>query len=217
MLSKKHQSLQWKVCGMRNAENILQIAALRPHFMGFIFYPLSPRYVGSDFQIPKNFPTDINRVGVFVNESSEVVGAMQQKYKLDFVQLHGDESSDYCRQLKSMGIKLIKAFSVDEHFDFTTLTEYLPVADFFLFDTKGKFYGGNGVAFSWEILKRYSFSVPFFLSGGLSNANLTEALNIKHPTLYALDINSGVELSPGMKDCNKVMEVKNIFESSINS
>ena len=198
------RKIQLKVCGMRDEDNIMQVAALRPDYMGFIFFPTSPRFVGMDFMIPSSFPVNIKRVGVFVNEANEVMIELHHRLKLDFLQLHGHESVAQVRDLQEKGIKVIKVFSVDDSFDFSTIISYEKHVSFFLFDTKGKYYGGNAMAFNWEKLKEYNQKVPFFLSGGLNEENVKGIEALKAMNLHALDVNSGVEISPALKDIDKL-------------
>ena len=155
--------IKWKVCGLR--DNIAEVVALQPDFVGFIFYKKSPRYVGENFVLPEIANSTINKVGVFVNEAFDVVYNTILKYKLDYAQLHGNESPGYCEKLKRQGIKIIKAFQVDEHFDFGELEAYESVTDYFLFDTKTKQYGGSGKSFDWQILNSYLLEKKYFLSG----------------------------------------------------
>lgn len=192
---------------MRDPENITDVAALRPQYLGFIFYPKSPRFVGESFDIPGNLPASIKRVGVFVNEASPVILAKNRSLKLDFVQLHGDESPAQCDDLKATGLGVIKVFSLADGFNFDVTKAYRGVVDYFLFDTKGKYYGGNAKAFNWGILRKYDQEVPFFLSGGLSPANVNTLGDIQKMNLHALDLNSGVEISPGLKDIEKIKTV----------
>ena len=201
------ETISIKVCGMRDHENIRQVAALSPHYLGFIFYPHSPRFVGWDFKMPDDLSPEINRVGVFVNESSKVIVERAQSLGLHYIQLHGNEAVDQCVELKDSGLKIIKVFSVGDDFDFAATASYKAVADYFLFDTRGKYFGGNARTFDWNLLNAYDQEVPFFLSGGLSPENIAEVKNIKDYNLYALDLNSGVEASPGLKDAGKVHAV----------
>jgi phosphoribosylanthranilate isomerase len=189
---------------MRDAENIMAVASLGPQYLGFIFYPKSPRFVGENFDIPANLPASIASVGVFVNESSAVIMAKRKSSKLDFVQLHGNEIPAQCDELKATGLGVIKVFSIDEEFNFDLTKPYRDVVDYFLFDTKGKYYGGNAKTFNWKILSKYDQAVPFFLSGGLSPDNVNTLDDIQKMNLHALDLNSGVEISPGLKDLKKV-------------
>lgn len=197
-------SFKLKVCGMREGANIRKVASVHPDFMGFIFYDKSPRYVGENFSVPEDLDNSIQRVGVFVNEEVETMIALVSKHHLNFVQLHGDESPAYCKELKGKGIGVIKVFSVDDAFDFTTTAQYISVVDYFLFDTKGKARGGNGVAFNWSLLENYKGTIPFFLSGGIDPENVKEVFDLNHGQLFAIDVNSGIESVPGVKDISKL-------------
>lgn len=202
---------------MRVAANIEAVAATKPQFMGFIFYKNSPRYVGDQFKIPEKFPVSIKRVGVFVNETSTIVLDLVQKHKLDFVQLHGDETQAYVENLKASGVGIIKVFRIDADFDFSTTKEFVAVSNYFLFDTKGKQYGGNAIKFDWKLLQQYSGSVPFFLSGGISADDILALTEFKHPQWYGVDVNSGVEIEPGLKDVLKVKNlIQKLTESNLN-
>ena len=189
---------------MRYPVNILEVGALSPDFMGFIFYGQSPRFVSTGFRIPHELPTSIKKVGVFVDDPFERVFDAVNKHKLDFAQLHGDETVVFCEKLKQAEKGVIKAFSIDRDFDFNQLDPYKSVCDFFLFDTKGKYRGGNASSFDWDLMQRYDQEVPFFLSGGVSLANIERALQLKGLNLYGIDVNSGVELNPGVKDVERL-------------
>lgn len=204
----KDKPISLKICGMSEPKNILEVADLQPEYMGFIFYEKSPRYVGGDFSIPTGFPETIKRVGVFVNEQVEIVKAISINHKLDYVQLHGHESVAECAELKQAGIGVIKVFSVDVDFDFKTAVPFENSVDYFLFDTKGKFYGGNAATFDWGLLKSYNQHIPFFLSGGLNEHNISEIKNLQEMNLHAIDVNSGVELSPGFKNVDQIKKIK---------
>ena len=207
-------NVKLKVCGMRDAGNILQVASLHPDYMGFIFYPQSPRFIGKDFTLPKEFPNTIKRVGVFVNESTDRIKALVKNLDLDFVQLHGNESVEDCSDLKSSGVGVIKVFSVGSDFDFQITKPYQPVVDFFLFDTKGKLFGGNAKTFDWSILQNYDQKIPFFLSGGLSEDNISAIASLSKMNIHALDLNSGIEIEPGIKSIERLgrykQELKNL-------
>ncbi len=196
---------------MRNPENIMEVAALSPDYMGFIFYEKSKRFVGEDFMIPNTFPERINRVGVFVNEDTKKILKKVDQYQLDYVQLHGGESVDQCKALVENGIGVIKVFSVDDEFDFTPTMSFAAYVDFFLFDTKTDDYGGSGKSFDWNLLDKYDQQIPFFLSGGLSLENIASVLKFENLNLHSLDINSGVELSPGVKSVDKIRSVVSIL------
>lgn len=191
-----------KICGMKYPENILEVGSLLPDYMGFIFWEKSARYF--DGVIPE-LPKSIKKVGVFVNESIEVILAKAQKYDLQAVQLHGHESVAFCQELKNKmdnSIKIIKVFSVDDAFDFEVLKPFEAVCDYFLFDTKGKLPGGNGTTFDWKVLQNYSSGKPFFLSGGigLEEIELIKQILITNLPIHALDLNSKFETDPGLKD-----------------
>jgi phosphoribosylanthranilate isomerase len=205
--------IKLKVCGMRDKANIMAVAALHPDYMGFIFYVKSPRYVQEDFELPDNFPASIKRVGVFVNENTKVILNHAKRLGLHCVQLHGNERVAQCEELKQEGLGVIKVFSVGEDFDFEITKPYKKIADFFLFDTKGKYHGGNAKTFDWRMLNQYDQEVPFFLSGGLTPENMNEVSSLAGMNMHALDVNSGVELSPGLKDLNKLETLKNNMTS----
>lgn len=185
-----------KICGMKNPENILEISKLHPDFMGFIFWKKSSRYLSED--IPK-LPEIIQKVGVFVNETIENVLSIVQKHDLRFVQLHGDESVEYCQNLFQKNVRIIKVFSIENSFDFSSLKPFEPYANYFLFDTKGKLPGGNGTTFNWEILKKYNSEKPFFLSGGIGISEIENLKKLNLP-IFAIDINSKFETAPGLKN-----------------
>lgn len=206
--------IKLKVCGMRDVSNIMDVASLLPDYMGFIFYKPSPRYVGEEFNLPDNFPDSIERVGVFVNETTEVINDLAGKLNLDFIQLHGSESPEQCKLLKEGGRRVIKAFSVDDTFDFDQTKKYKPHVDFFLFDTKGKFHGGNAKRFNWEILKHYDQEIPFLLSGGLAPDNIAGISSLEGMNIHAIDINSGVEIKAGWKNTAAIGEVNALLKST---
>lgn len=192
---------------MRDAQNIRELEVLKPDFMGFIFYPKSPRYVADSFNIPQ-LSENIEKVGVFVNETIENVLEFAEKFQLNYVQLHSHESPDYCKEIKQNGLKILKAFSVDDNSDFEQLKAFENVVDYFLFDTKGEGYGGHGTAFNWNILDKYTLNVPFFIAGGVSNDNIGLLLKYSHPMFRGVDVNSKYEISPGLKD---IQALKKLF------
>lgn len=194
---------------MRDSENIEQLLALKPDYMGFIFYGKSPRDAEEvlDQEVLKNFPEQTKKVGVFVNADLSLLKEKVSTFGLDYVQLHGDESVEYVAELFAVGIKVIKVFSVGDEFDFKGLDLYNPFVDFFLFDTKGKARGGNGEVFNWEILKDYNQKVPFLLSGGIDLDNMEGLKELQGMNIHAIDVNSKFELSPGLKDIEKVKKL----------
>lgn len=202
-----------KVCGMRDTANIKALLELKPDFVGFIFYDKSARFVGDtlDENLLRTFPKNIKKVGVFVNANLDTVLKTVKKYDLNFVQLHGAETPDFCRLLKSRGVNVIRAFSIDEDFNFWSLNNYKPHCEYFLFDAKGPQPGGNGVTFDWEILKRYDNEKPFFLSGGLSLENIAQVAELSGLKIYGLDVNSKFETAPAQKDIEKLRQLLEIL------
>lgn len=191
---------------MRDPENISDVATALPDFLGFIFYMKSARFVGKDFSSKqlKAIPEAIQKVGVFVNELPEKVIEICKRLGFQVAQLHGSESPEYCKQIKVSGLTVFKAFSVDNSFEFDQLSGYSEVCDYFLFDTKGHLPGGTGQKFNWELLKNYTGSVPFFLSGGIGPDDLEAIRNFEHPRWRGLDVNSGFEIASALKDVEKV-------------
>ena len=209
-----------KICGMREAANLLAVADFDPDFLGFIFYRKSARYVGDtlDPVQVRSLPAAIAKVGVFVDADLTEVKATNCAYTLDYVQLHGHETPDYCRQARAAGLHVIKAFAVGESFDFSILAAYEPSCDYFLFDTKGALPGGNGTAFDWQLLAGYTGSTPFLLSGGLGPTNLAALLDFHHPQLAGFDFNSQLETAPGLKDVAATRQLlQQLHQQSANS
>lgn len=192
-----------KVCGMKNPDNIKELALLPIDLMGLIFYPKSPRYIGDlEPDALKLLPENIGRVGVFVNEEINKVDKAIIKYNLDYIQLHGNESLEYAEYLKQLHpkIKIIKAFSISEPSDFDNTQEYKNVADYFLFDTKTPRYGGSGQKFDWSILNEFQGNIPFFLSGGISHEDALLIRKLENNRMVGLDLNSKFENEPGLKN-----------------
>lgn len=199
--------MKLKVCGMREENNIRELLALSPDFVGLIFYPKSPRYVTEPVDW-KNWPEDIKKVGVFVNPTEEAVLEKVKEYQLDFIQLHGGESVDFVKALHEQGLKLIKVFGVMDELPIRKMEPYEAYVDYFLFDTKTPAYGGSGKKFDWLILMDYSLNKPFFLSGGIDIADVAAIQGLKLDKLLAIDINSRFEVEPGLKNIKKVKELK---------
>ena len=200
------KDLKIKVCGMRDPENIQGVLSAEPDYLGYIFYSKSKRYVGKN-PAPEIFeivPKSTRKVGVFVNEPLDNMITACRDFNLEVAQLHGSEDPDYCSLVRSTGLTVFKAFSVGEEFDFSLLETYREVVDFFLFDTKGKLPGGTGLKFDWDILQNYHLPIPFLLSGGIKPEDIEALREFNHEQLYALDINSGFEISPALKAVDNV-------------
>lgn len=198
-----------KICGMKFPKNILEVGALQPDYMGFIFYPKSKRFVGEDFSSKslEKLPENIKKVAVFVDEDVNRIIEIQKQFSFDFVQLHGNESVAECEILKENNINVIKVFSVDPYFNFNEVVAYEKVCDYFLFDTKTPKYGGSGKTFDWELLENYTLSKPFILSGGLSIRTIGKLKFNKYPMLVGLDFNSKLEDSNTKKITEEVSEL----------
>ena len=157
--------MKLKVCGMKYQDNIIQVAALQPDYLGFIFYEKSARNFDA-VSIP-NISESIKKTGVFVDADINFVKEKINTHKLKAVQLHGKESPEYCKQLHEENVEIFKVFSIKNEFDFGVLEPYNGIVNYFLFDTKGKLPGGDGYVFDWTILNNYPSTTPFFLSGGI--------------------------------------------------
>ncbi|ELY1979914.1 phosphoribosylanthranilate isomerase [Flavobacterium psychrophilum] len=201
--------MKLKICGMKYPENILEVSTLLPDYLGFIFWEKSSRYF--DLEIPK-IPESIKKVGVFVNATLEEILLKIKKYNLNLVQLHGNESPEFCKELKKSTIKIIKVFSVNDDFNFSALEPFEAVCDYFLFDTKGKLPGGNGITFNWQILKKYHSRKPFFLSGGIGLDDIKNIKNLNLP-IYAIDVNSKFEIEAGLKNIELLKSFKNNLQT----
>ncbi|MDN3596580.1 phosphoribosylanthranilate isomerase [Zunongwangia endophytica] len=208
-------NLKLKICGMKHPENIQEIAALHPDYMGFIFYEKTPRFFNTE--IPK-ISDSIKKTGVFIeSEISEILDKITE-FDLNAIQLHGGESAEFCAELKTVlketNIEIIKVFSVKSEFDFNQLADFEDTVDYFLFDTKGKHKGGNGETFDWTLLKDYPSEKPFFLSGGIGLEQLEDLQEFytyfskigKAHLLYAIDVNSAFENEPGLKNAKKLKQ-----------
>ncbi len=202
-----------KVCGLKDPENIKAVAALKPDFMGFIFYGPSPRYVRAPMQETlKAIPEHIYKTAVFVNETETAINALIDEYNFDAIQLHGDENPEFCASFRDK-VKVVKAFGLN-NFNFAQLDEYIDKVDFFLFDAKTAIYGGSGETFNWAEIDNYKLNIPFFLSGGLALANLEEVKKLSHPQFYGVDLNSKFETAPGMKNIAQLEKAFDIIKQT---
>ena len=213
-----------KVCGMRDPENIHAVKELGIDFLGLIFWPKSSRYVKDitvragnipDIPIelgmnngPERHPAT---VGVFVNEMPQTVVTHAYNYKLDYIQLHGEESPTYIDNLKRTlipdimpDIKVIKALSIREADDVKRWRQYKDHTDLILFDTKCDCVGGSGKHFDWSVLEGYDGDIPFLLSGGIGPEDAESVRRFSHPMCIGIDINSRFETAPAMKDISKL-------------
>lgn len=190
---------------MKYTTNREAVEKLPVDWLGFIFYAPSKRFVGTD---PERFLFDSEKpkVAVFVDENAFEILALAKNFGFQMVQLHGKENPKTCLMLKNQGLKIIKAFSVDENFDFAQTKPFEGAAHYFLFDTKTAQHGGSGQKFDWKLLDKYSGHTPFLLSGGIGPDDAEEILKINHPRLTGIDLNSGFEDHPGMKNIEKLQK-----------
>ncbi|WP_298425370.1 phosphoribosylanthranilate isomerase [uncultured Kordia sp.] len=231
--------MKLKICGMKYEDNMMAVSNLQPDYLGFIFYEKSSRFF--DTIIPE-IPKGIKKTGVFVNASIEEILHKIKLYDLQTVQLHGNESPEFCQELKekchikrsrdatdemlnqvqhddfnerNSSVEIIKVFSIKDEFDFDTLKLYESCVDYFLFDTKGKLPGGNGVTFDWKVLENYPSTKPFFLSGGISLETITKLNDFLKSKAsnhcYALDVNSKFEIVPGLKNIEDLKSFKDVI------
>jgi phosphoribosylanthranilate isomerase len=199
----KKLQIKIKICGMKYPQNILEIANLLPDFMGFIFYEKSKRQINQEtFSVDVG---EVKKIGVFVNESNSIIIEKIKAYNLGGVQLHGNETPEFCNQLKQETL-VLKAFQIDEHFNFDLVENYQTSVDYFLFDTKTNDdrRGGTGKKFNWKLLQNYKLQVPFFLSGGISVDDIEAINSFSHPQFYGIDINSGFEETTAVKNVKKI-------------
>lgn len=202
-----------KICGNTQNYNIEGVAGLEPDYMGFIFYNGSPRDVSDTIQLLNLLliPSSIERVAVFVNEDLEKLTQICTKYNFSTVQLHGDESPEYCEKLRNK-FKVIKAFRVSNLFP-NMVDNYQSCCDYYLFDTAGKTYGGTGEAFNHKVVLDNHIDKPFFLSGGISPNDAKYLRTIQQPNFHGIDINSKFETSPGIKNLSSLNQFINNIRS----
>lgn len=185
---------------MREPENIRTVEQLDVQWMGFIFWPQSSRYAK---ERPAYLPTECKKIGVFVDATIADIRTHIEEYGLDIIQLHGHESPAF---IQSIGheVPIVKAFSVATAADLTLTASYEGIVDYFLFDTKAKLVGGNGIKFDWSVLQAYHGTTPFLLSGGIGPDDAERIQQFHHPQLAGIDLNSRFETSPALKDITKL-------------
>ena len=197
-----------KVCGLRLNEDIAAVSNSGADYIGLIFYPASSRYAAAIadpnlLELVSKTNPKVKRVGVFVNTDAEEVRFTAEKYFLNAVQFHGDETPEYCSQF-SNDYSVIKAFSIGEDFDFTQTESYEGICETFLFDTAGQLPGGNGFSWNWDMLSGYGGNTPFIVSGGIRQGDVLKVASIRHPQFMGIDINSGFEVYPGVKNTEAI-------------
>jgi phosphoribosylanthranilate isomerase len=209
------KKIKIKVCGMRNVVNIVEISLLEPDYMGFVFYERSPRYaVELNHAILNTLLPSIQMVGLFVDAKLDNLVETSEYHRFDVIQLHGAETPEYCSELKTKyECEIIKAFGIQSSEDFDRTSEYEEVCDYFLFDSKTALYGGSGTKFDHSLLQYYKGNKPFFLSGGITLADAPVIKNNLHELCIGIDINSGFEIAPGLKNVELVKQFINFFRT----
>jgi len=193
-----------KVCGMRNPENMAGLQRLSGvHWMGMIFHAASPRWFNRA-QLPAALQdTPLKRVGVFVDQPLQAVRATARNFGLHRLQMHGSESPAYCRELSGEW-PLMKAFRIGSGMDWRLLDAYKDSCSHFLFDAAGPQPGGNGQPFDWNLLAGYTGATPFLLAGGIGPDDGSRLCEFRHPQWAGIDLNSGFEIRPGLKDLKQI-------------
>ncbi|MDA7707547.1 phosphoribosylanthranilate isomerase [Flavobacteriaceae bacterium] len=204
--------MKLKVCGMRYEDNIQLIASIHPDYMGFIFFEGSSRHVSAS---TPTLPLTIKKVGVFVNASYDSIVEKINTHNLQAVQLHGEETAEFCKSLRALNVDIIKVFSIKNEFNFDVLTPYETVCDYYLFDTKGPLAGGNGYCFDWSVLELYPSTKPYFLSGGIGLENADQLQEFKTSVAatycHAVDVNSKFEIAPAKKNKELLEKFKHLL------
>ena len=205
VMTEQNYTPKIKICGITNLEDARFAAGALVDYLGFIFYEKSPRYIEpGEAGAIINWLEGPEKVGVFVNQPLDDVNSIAKQTGLDIVQLHGDESPEYCGLIEKPVIKVIHI--EEESVDYLLkhqIEQYSEVADYFLFDTKiDGLWGGTGTIFDWSMINRMDVDIPFFLSGGLKAENIKEAIGTVQP--FAIDVSSSLEQKPGLKDFAKI-------------
>lgn len=215
--SRDRGGFRVKVCGMTLPEQVKALDEMGVDFAGFIFYPRSPRYMGQKIspEKMKQIKGHIAKVGVFVNMPYEELMRTVEDYRLDMVQLHGDETPFFCEKVANY-VTVIKAFRLTDNDPIDWITRpYYESTDMFMFDTMGAGYGGTGKKFDWNVLKDTAISKLFFLSGGIEPGDEDHIKAFaKEPVaakLFSVDMNSKFEISAGVKDIERIRKfVRNL-------
>lgn len=210
--------MKLKVCGITTVEQLQQLQELDVDYAGLIFYEKSKRYALEKLQDQKAEirNLDIKKTGVFVNAGMGFLKSLIFDFGLSAVQLHGDETPEFCEQIKG-NADVIKVFRISEataNID-ALIEPFQNHCRYFLFDTDTTAYGGSGKRFDWAILQNAAINKPFFLSGGIGPEHMGNLKSFRHPFFYAVDINSRFETSYGIKDMDKVKTFANTFKQPL--
>jgi len=208
--------IQIKVCGITRESDLRALSLSGADYAGLIFHEPSPRYAGSRLsgRSAREMKGALRTVGVFVNAGKEKILSVVDRYGLDLVQLHGEESPAFCEMIRR-SVAVIKAIPVSSETDLTAATDpFRDCCDFLLFDAKGPAPGGNGILFNWEKLSDYRADIPFFLSGGIGSPEIGPLKTFRHPGWRVVDVNSRMESSPGVKSIDLVLEFVNALKGN---
>ncbi len=206
-----NKKLLLKVCGLNDLNSVEHLIPICPDFIGFIFYPKSPRNITLMPEDLVNIPSSIKKIGVFVNSAISEIADNVYKYGLQGVQLHGNENVAFIKELKKTipNQLIIKSVGIEDTFDFEKIESFSSLVDYFLFDTKSAQYGGTGIKFNWNKLSQYHGVTPFFLSGGIGLEDIEELNQLNIKTLIGIDINSRFEIVPGVKNTANIQKFRN--------
>ena len=208
--------MELKVCGITQLVQLLALQEIGVDYAGLIFYEGSPRYIGAhnlEASILKQTEITIKRIGVFVNTKEDEILKAVDDWKLEMVQLHGEESPVFCEKI-SNHVKTIKAFRVKEEESLAyKIAPYENAVEYYLFDAMGKQYGGTGNKFDWKVIAEANIQKPYFLSGGLGPDDVADiqAFTQTNSNCFAIDVNSRFEVKPGIKN----LEIVKTFAESL--
>lgn len=198
-----------KICGITNYKDAIHAKTAGASAIGLIFYDKSPRYI--DLENAKKISMNasgLKKIGVFVNENKNIINQIINELNLDAIQLHGDETPEFCKNFK---VPVIKALSVSKKSDLSIIYNYDVHA--ILLDNKiNDQFGGTGKIFNWNLIENIQFDLPIILSGGLNDKNILDGIGQINP--HAVDINSGVEISPGLKSKSKILRIVKILKQT---
>ncbi len=212
--------LKIKICGMRDAANVREVAALDPDFMGFIYYPKSPRHIAAmSVDTVASLPESVIPTLVTVNMVETDIMRLIKLYAFKAVQLHGNESPELCKHLRANGLTVFKSATINNESSISAIRQYVGAVDYMLFDTPSIHHGGSGRKFDWSLLSEYNIPIPFFLSGGIGPEDVSDLLSINHPQLAGIDVNSRFEISPANKDpqllSKFLLQLKHNYEQTV--
>lgn len=201
--------VQVKICGLRDRAGVIAAADAGARYLGFVFFPRSPRAVDVETarDLAGSVPVGVARVALVVDADDALIDTITERVPVDLLQLHGSESPERVAEIRTRtGLPVMKALGVATEADLASVASYLPVADQLLLDAKpppgAALPGGNGLAFDWHLLAGCRWPRPWMLAGGLTPDNVAEAVQLTNA--QQVDVSSGVESAPGVKDAAKI-------------